>query len=178
VNPAGVLTFGGGCEPGWRPTFGQRPGLDYQVRALAAFDEGDGPTLFAAGDFLQAGSVSAFHVARWDGWSWTEMGEGLGSAFDTGLVAALAVSEVGGAPSLYAGGEFGSLGANNVARWTGTTWAKLGSVTTGGVYALATFDDGSGPQLYAGGSFGRPAARARAASRAGTERAGRRSRAA
>ncbi len=155
VNPAGILTLqGGSCEPKWLPTFGQKPGMDSTVQALAVFDEGDGPALFAAGLFLEAGSVPAFHVARWNGWNWTAMGEGLGSAFQSGSVSALTVSDVGGSPALYAGGDFGSLGANNVARWTGTEWTRLGTGTNQPVSALATFDDGGGPALFAGGSFG------------------------
>jgi hypothetical protein len=58
---------------------------------------------------------------------------------------------------LYVGGEFtiaGSVLANNVARWDGTSWSALGSGMEGyypEVYALA-WDDAHG-YLYAGGAF-------------------------
>jgi hypothetical protein len=36
------------------------------VRALAVFDDGNGPALYASGDFTLAGGVAANYIARWD----------------------------------------------------------------------------------------------------------------
>jgi trimeric autotransporter adhesin len=67
----------------------------------------------------------------------------------------------GGAPALYAGGEFTGSGGNpasGIAQWNGTDWHTLGAGVTfastpGHVHALAAHDDGSGEKLYVGGSF-------------------------
>ncbi len=122
------------------------------VRSLAVFDDGSGPALYAGGDFTGAGGVSASSIARWDGSSWSDLGNGL-----DGEVRALAVHDDGSGPALYAGGLFtaspGSVSVNRIARWDGTSWTALGSGMNGGVHALATHDDGSGLALYAAGVF-------------------------
>ncbi|HZM00765.1 MAG TPA: hypothetical protein VFD43_10980, partial [Planctomycetota bacterium] len=41
------------------------------VEALAVFDDGQGPALFAGGGFTQAGGEPAALVARWDGANWS-----------------------------------------------------------------------------------------------------------
>jgi hypothetical protein len=72
------------------------------------------------------------------------------------LRGALAVFDAGFGSALYVGGKFanaGSVAANNIASWNGSTWADLGGGVSGTVEALAVFDDGSGPELYVGGSF-------------------------
>ena len=81
----------------------------------------------------------------------------------TGSVKALTVFDDGSGPALYAGGTFtyaGSVAANWIAKWNGSSWSALGSGVAlldgwccGEVLALTVFDDGSGPALYAGGSF-------------------------
>jgi len=130
------------------------------VVALASFDDGSGPKLYAAGEFSTAGGQAARNIARWDGSSWSEIpapqpcpGNGCGVG---GRVNALEVFDDGGGPKLYAAGEFtlaGGVTVNHVARWDGTNWSALGSGTNGTVLALAVFDDGSGPALHAGGEF-------------------------
>jgi hypothetical protein len=117
------------------------------VRALAWWDDGRSPGLYAGGDFLPA------RLKRWDGAVWSPVGGGC-----TGTVAALAVFDDGAGPALYAGGYFGNCGGagSKIARWDGQAWSSLGigiTDSTGNVKALAGFDDGSGPALYVGGSF-------------------------
>ncbi|MCH8164546.1 MAG: hypothetical protein IH889_02950, partial [Planctomycetes bacterium] len=133
-------------------------GMDSDVIALAAFDDGSGhgPALYAAGNFTAAGGVAANRLAKWDGKSWSPLGEGTDDTvwalwvFDDGS---------GGGSALYAGGFFttaGGVTVNRIARWDGSTWSPLGSgMDDGSVRALAVFDDssGGGPALYAGGSF-------------------------
>jgi cysteine-rich repeat protein len=121
------------------------------VRALAVFDDGDGPALYAGGGFTTAGGVPANSIARWDGSNWSALGSGTNST-----VLALAVFDAGSGPALYAGGGFtiaGGLPANRIARWDGSSWSALASGVGNSVHALAVFNDGAGPALYAGGIF-------------------------
>ena len=120
--------------------------------ALAVFDDGGGPALFAGGDFTTAGGGPANRVAKWNGSSWAPLGSGIAS----GVVNALTVFDDGSGPALFAGGSFNSAGgatANNVAKWDGASWSPLGAGLTHACGALVVFDDGSGPALYAGGLF-------------------------
>jgi hypothetical protein len=121
------------------------------VLALASFDDGSGPALYAAGDFAVAGGFPISNVAKWNGSAWSALGTGT-----NGPVNALAVHDDGTGPALYAGGVFGLAGgtaAFRIAKWSGGAWTALGFGLNLPVRALASFDDGSGPALYAGGSF-------------------------
>lgn len=113
------------------------------VYALAVATDG---TLYAGGGFTRAGDVTAWHVARWDGASWSALGSGL-----NGTVASLCLDAEG---NLYVGGSFttaGGISANNIAKWDGSRWSALGSGTGSSVEAIAV--DGSG-NVYAAGMFG------------------------
>jgi hypothetical protein len=124
------------------------------VDALAAFDDGGGLALYAAGDFTVAGGVPAGHIAKWDGSSWTPLGSAMSDPSDD--VHALVVYDDGGGPALYAGGSFTSAGgvpASNISRWDGLGWTSVGSGLDGFVFALAVHDEGGTPVLYAGGRF-------------------------
>ena len=117
------------------------------------FDDGSGPALYAGGGFTTAGGVAANRIAKWDGASWSALGQRDATASSC----ALAVFDDGSGPALYAGGDFttaGGVAANHIAKWDGASWSALGSGMNGSTsYALAVFDDGSGPALYAGGAF-------------------------
>ena len=39
------------CQPSWLPTFGGKPGTTGSIYALAVFDDGSGPALYAGGSF-------------------------------------------------------------------------------------------------------------------------------
>jgi len=130
------------------------------VRALAVFDDGlgGGPALFAGGWFSTAGGVSANHIAKWDGSTWSPVGGGI-----NGTVTSLTVFDdgSGSGPALYAGGDFVTAGGgetvNHIAKWDGESWSPVGTGMSGPgsitILALTVFDDGSGPALYAGGWF-------------------------
>ena len=128
--------------------------MNNRVSALAVFDDGSGPALFAAGSFSLAGGVAATRIARWNGSSWNALGSGI-----SGAVLAMTVFDDGGGQALYAGGQFttaGGTAASAVAEWNGSTWSGLGSgMGPSGalVEGLAVHDDGSGAKLYAGGTF-------------------------
>jgi hypothetical protein len=140
-------------------------GIDFRdgVYALEIFDDGSGPALYAAGKFVEAGGVPANNIARWDGSSWSALGQGLtGDALPSvvpAIVYALEVFDDGGGPRLYAGGQFTEAGGapvSRVARWDGKQWAginaPLGSALSS-VQALRVFDDGDANALYVGGNF-------------------------
>jgi hypothetical protein len=123
------------------------------VYALAAFDDGTGPALYAGGTFDIAGSVSVNGIAKWNGSSWSAVGS---ASSGNVTVFALAVFDDGSGAALYAAGSFTSLGgvsAMNIAKWNGSSWSALGSGTNGSVKALLAFGGGTGAKLYAGGSF-------------------------
>ncbi|MHC4414772.1 MAG: hypothetical protein ACYS0G_05765 [Planctomycetota bacterium] len=160
----GTFTIGGLGIARWDGVSWETPGGGipmepwHTIRALTVHDDGDGPALYAAGYFTQAGEVEVSSIAKWDGASWSSLGDGVNievyalSAFDDG---------VDDAPTLYASGNFTMAGnnpANGIARWNGTSWSPLGEGVGGEqpyVVALGVFDDGSeeGPALYAGGTF-------------------------
>jgi hypothetical protein len=130
-------------------------GVNGDVLAMAVI----GSDLFVGGGFTQvcgnqacnSGNITVNHIARWDGMTWSALGNGV----DT-QVNALAVS----GNNLYVGGAFlqvcgdptctsGNLTVNNVAVWDGLTWSALANGVKGSVLALAA----SGDNLYAGGIF-------------------------
>jgi len=105
----------------------------------------------AAGATFGARSVSANHIARWNGSTWQTLGRGLSTAphdlalYDGDLIAA---------------GDFtmaGGVSANRVARWNGAAWQALGDGLTGctgfgcvpRVRSLAVY----GNHLFAAGNF-------------------------
>jgi hypothetical protein len=121
--------------------------MNGSVYALTTLPNGD---LVAGGYFTIAGGVSASHIARWNGTSWSALGSGMlsGPFGPSPSVHALAVLPNG---DLVAGGEFtmaGGVSANYIASWNGTNWSALGSGMSGNVRALAVLPDGD---LVAGG---------------------------
>jgi hypothetical protein len=129
-------------------------GMDFLVYALAFFDDGNGPALYAAGEFTIAGGVPANRIARWDGSNWSALGVGLNNA-----VYSLVVFDDGSGPALFAAGSFtlaGGAPADRVAKWDGKAWSPLGSGLSGqftAAYAMAVYSDQGGPALYVGGNI-------------------------
>jgi hypothetical protein len=119
------------------------------VRALAVYDAGSGPELYAAGRFTSPSQ----NIARWSGGNWQTLGSGA-----YGTVNTLAVWNDGTGAALYAGGAFVSAGglvdATRVARWNGSAWSALQQgVRDDEVNSLAVFNDGTGEALFAAGRF-------------------------
>ncbi len=122
------------------------------VAALAAFDDGHGPALYAGGSFTTAGGVTANHIAKWKGSAWSPVGGGMAGGADESVYALVAFDD-GHGPALIAGGPFDNAGGTTmlgIARWNGSVWSPLDAGMNGAVFALATFDDGSGPALFRG----------------------------
>jgi trimeric autotransporter adhesin len=110
-------------------------GVDGRVRAIYVSATG---AIYVGGGFEHAGGVPARNIAKWDGVTWSSMGQGLHGG--NGLrVSALAEVISPTEYHFYAGGRFDSAGAvaaRNVAEWTGTAWVPLGDGVTGdGVYS-------------------------------------------
>lgn len=130
-------------------------GMNNLVNALAVYDDGSGPALYAAGNFTTAGGVSANRVAKWDGSSWSAVGSGTNGV--NNWVRAMAVFNDGSGDALYVGGDFdqaGGASASRIAKWDGNTWSPLGNGVWGEpVRAMTVFDDGGGDALFVGGQF-------------------------
>jgi hypothetical protein len=58
----------------------QSPRASDPVHALAAFDDGTSPALYAGGEFAIAGDVAANRIAKWDGTQFSTLGTGMSSA--------------------------------------------------------------------------------------------------
>lgn len=117
---------------------GTSPGTVYSFQ----LDEND--DLYVGGSFNSAGGTSVNNIAKWDGASWSGVGDGFNNTVFTLLVES--------STSIYAGGEFTSSGGtplNYVARWNGTTWSNLGLGLNSKVRTLLKI----GSDLYVGGEF-------------------------
>jgi hypothetical protein len=139
---------------------GTASGENRWVYALASFDDGTGPALYAAGAFTSIGGVTANRIAKWDGLGWSPLGSGM-----DWLVTSLAVYDDGSGPALFAGGWFttaGGVPAPGLAKWNGTVWSGIPGPSPGIVQALHVFDDGAGAGLFVGG-YGSPGLPGRAA---------------
>ncbi|HLP86205.1 MAG TPA: hypothetical protein VK157_17765 [Phycisphaerales bacterium] len=145
------------CMPQWQPldsSTASYPGTDLPVTASIMWDaDGQGgqpPRLVIGGSFNVAGSVFANGNAIYD------PATGAWSALDASATAPRIIYSWAVLPGgeLVAGGLFATAGGvtvNNIARWTGTTWAPLGSGLPGGtVSELVVMPNGD---LIAGGDF-------------------------
>ncbi|HNG29262.1 MAG TPA: FG-GAP-like repeat-containing protein, partial [Blastocatellia bacterium] len=115
------------------------PELGLSIAAL-------GSDLYVAGNFSKAGGSEANRIARWNGSTWSPLGNTTGSV--NRPVYAVAVNGT----DVYVGGEFdfaGGVAANNIAKWNGSAWSALGSGLNSAVKALVV----SGTNVYAGGHF-------------------------
>jgi len=130
-------------------------GMSGRVNSLVVYNG----QLYAGGGFATAGGdplypQDAAYIARFDGTEWQPVGGGMNFTV-TDMVIYNGELVVSGlftrAAYLTATGEEnpGSMSANYIARWNGTSWAPLGSGMNGKVTALAVHNG----VLYAGGSF-------------------------
>lgn len=109
-----------------------------------------GTNVYVGGSFTKAGSVNATNIARWNGTSWSALGNGVNDR-----VYAIAVQ----GNQVFAGGKFtqaGSVNVNFIAKWDGSSWSALGTGANNGVggyvYTLAARTDGPAG-VYVGGAF-------------------------
>src|SRR5688572_18146674 len=133
------------CACGGRPTLAQcqlewspAGAISDAVFALATYDDGSGPALYAGGP--APFGVPSFVLHKWNGSAW----EYMTWPFSSVTVRAMVVHDDGTGPALYVGGS------SFVARWDGKSWTALPAA--GNVRSLASYDAGLGvgPELYAG----------------------------
>jgi len=153
VRPGGTVPVGdlalatnGGCEPSWLPTFGHWQDLPQTPVALATWDDGSGPTVFAG---------CSSHAYRWNGKGWDELP---GVLFGGGITSLVAFDD-GAGSKLYMGGGFlalGGLSARGLARWDGSAWEilqpNLGMASID-VSSMEIYDDGGGAALFVAGDI-------------------------
>lgn len=139
------------CNLVWEPSIGQ-PGVvdpvpesDATVSALAVLNVGAGQSVYAGGEFPDAGGLPVNNIARWNGVTWSPLAGGttIGTQVYT-----LAGYDDGGGLDLYIGGSF-TTPASYIAHWQSGSWQAVGTGTNGSVLDLAIFDG----KLFAGGTF-------------------------
>ena len=127
--------------------------VSVDARCAAVFDDGSGAALYVGGVFKSDGTIHG--VGKWNGSAWQAVGSSFSATGQLNLNSML-VHDDGSGPALYVAGHFataGGGGANNIARWNGSSWSPLLSGTNGELSALASYDTGSGLELFVGGSF-------------------------
>lgn len=152
---------------------GARYGGDV-VRALARYDSGSGPFLYAGGAFEVAGTTPVLNIARWDGAAWSRLGHGLEPIVipenTRGGVFALEVH----AGELWVGGQFyppveeppkvcrDSQPPEDLAVWNGSRWLRRLPGVFGtaelwydppGVFSFLSVEEAGDPALYVGGFY-------------------------
>jgi hypothetical protein len=146
---AGQVGPGGWAHVGVGST-AQNPSLNGAVYALNTSNPG---VLYAGGNFTSAGgNTKAQRIARWNGSTWSSLGN---TPISNGGVFAIAYS----AGKVYVGGTFQDAGGNPnadfLAVWNGVSWAPFcnstrpGPAFTANVNALQIV----GNTLYVGGAF-------------------------
>jgi len=129
---SGWSSLGSGVSGGSVPITREEV-LDGSIDALAIGPDG---MLYASGSFSKAGGVKANNIAKWNGSSWSALGNGL-----DGPANALVVAPNG---TLYAA----NLLDGAISKWNGSRWSALPKVGLSQVLALAVAKDGT---LYAAG---------------------------
>jgi hypothetical protein len=132
--------------------------FDPHILALTVYQD----QLIAGGSFTTAGGQDIATVARWDGTTWSALGEGItesvtiqfGGSYYTfpPLVTSLAVWN----GRLYAGGLFqtaGGIWAERIASWDGESWQPLSWGVRGGYPARVLVLAAAADYLSVGGEF-------------------------
>ena len=127
---------------------GQNGRVDH-VQAMTLHNDGTDVALYAGGLLDDQDPSLKDGVVRWDGASWTRVGDPLGTSNVN--VRALCSADLGDGLRLYAGGSFGGLSddLNNVAAWDGASWKPVGQGMPDGVQSLTRIETNDGPRLAA-----------------------------
>ena len=120
--------------------------------------------LYVAGLFDSIGGIAANNIAKYDGINWTALGNGITypnsisypNNSDCNIRSLYSYNN-----ELIVGGYFnqaGTIAANNIAKWNGTTWSTLGvgfpSSFSSGLYKICVTSLGVyNSELYAGNSM-------------------------
>lgn len=149
-----ALTAGAGAQAACSAVWMDATGPDAPVEAAVA----RGNDLYVAGLFDRIPGANAGGIARWNGVTWSAVGNGIGLSgppFGQGAGMAIAVLPNG---DVVVGGLFDRVdftAAANVARWNGSAWSALGGGVNYNVNALCPLANGD---LLVGGGFSSPAA--------------------
>lgn len=123
-----------------------------QVFHMTSWDDGNGMALYVGGSFNRADTTTVVaNIAKWDGTSWSAVGDGFDSA-----VQEVRVFNDGSGEALYAMGNFthsGSTPINHIAKWTGAAWEPVGNGTDGNIFGAIIYDAGEGEAMIMGGGF-------------------------
>ena len=119
----------------------------------------DGTTLYAAGNFTNAGGVAkTAMIAKWNGSAWSALGTGITGDYDPSVDALTLTTD----NQLYVGGRFtlagGVAGTASFAKWTGSVWqsaAANGGDYFDGLKSLTMM----GTDVLVGGGFESPFSR-------------------
>lgn len=126
-------------------------GVTGAIRTAFEFDDGSGPGLIVAGDFVGNGA-SIRTVARWRGGEWEALGSPTISGFPAQTCIDLVSHDDGGGMRLF--GAFAAFGAPRVMRYDGAAWTDIsGAIVTNSVTSLAAIGQGPARGLYVGGGF-------------------------
>ncbi len=124
------------------------------IFALASFDDGSGPALYAAGVFDSADNVPGTRgIARWSNGQWSSVGGGLTTG---GVINALRVIRRDGSPALFSMGSFATIGGTptaNIASWNGEQWRAEAWQADAAIYAAASEGDAATSALFIAGEF-------------------------
>ena len=86
--------------------------------------------LYVAGTFDSIGGIAANNIAKYDGINWTALGNGITYTNPTSPIPFCNIRSLYSYNNeLIVGGYFnqaGTIAANNIAKWNGTTWSTLG----------------------------------------------------
>lgn len=110
-----------------------------------------GSSIYVGGRFAKAGAVSANGIAKWDGNTWSPLGDGVSTGIYDGVVKALAEN----GKDLYVGGQFiraGGIDSYNIAKWNGQSWEALSGGIRGNLEEVLAIGV-SGSEVYVGGTF-------------------------
>jgi trimeric autotransporter adhesin len=114
------------------------PGIVGYIYATA----NDGTNIYIGGNFRIAGGIIANSIAKWDGKSWSSLGEGIENGVSGDVPSVEAITVLNG--KVFVGGQFTSAGSepvNGVACWDGQKWNKLGNDSLNGVRRLIYFEN-------------------------------------
>ena len=106
-------------------------------------------SLYAGGNFTQAGGIDARAIARWDSTSWYSLGTSATNGTGDGLTPFN--GDVVGCGSFT---RIGGVNAQHIARWNGSTWAPMGSGMNGDVTVACIYNGdliAAGPFMMADG---------------------------
>ncbi len=152
INKYNGILYAGSICPGrfltrWNGTDWDTSGINANADIAAMFVYNG--ELYVGGRFTSIGGINATGIAKFNGVSWSAVGNPpFGYCYGVSSIAEYN-------NELYIGGNFGDtlLNATNIMRWNGTSWNTVGNGVVGGgityVNRLAVYNN----ELYIGGNF-------------------------